>query len=120
MTVIDICILSTLNGYPVLSDYVTDANVFMKNLQKEVGEVSILCDLNQARRYAFSVPSIPKDVCHFSYRKPQQVLTFHGIIEGPKEFHPPHTKNLHAPQGFPNGRVCREATKDQRNPLRGK
>lgn len=49
-----------------------------------------------------------------------KVLTFYGIIEAPKEFHSTHTKNLYAPQRFPNWRVCREATKDQSNPLCGK
>ena len=65
-------------------------------------------------------PSLPEYVCHFSYCKPQQVLTFHSIVEGPKELHSTHTKNLHTPQRFPNRRIRCEATKDQCNPLRGK
>ena len=116
MTVIDICILSTLNSYRILSNYLTGANVIMQNVPQDVGDVPIFCDPNQALRYAFSVPSIPKYVCHFPIASRNKELTFYGIIKGSKESHSPHTKNLYAPQRFPSGRVFRETTKRPAQP----
>lgn len=78
----------------------------VQHIRKGVGEVSIFCDLNQHRRYAFSVPNEVTKIIKKSFPgvNTNEGHTFYRIIECRERFHTFSLQDIDVSKSFPDRR----------------